>query len=171
MRSLAIILLSIFAAVIYGILHDQITARNSIEYFTIGHPPVFDTTDPTLLALGWGVIATWWVGLILGVPLAMAARLGQRPRLTARHLVRPLALMLLLVGLFATVAGLVGHYAARRQWVILLDPLASRIPPDRHIPFITDLWIHLASYAGAFLGGILICILTYRRRKLDVSCA
>ena len=171
MRSLTIILLCIAAAITYGILHDQITARICIEYFTIGHPPVFDTTDPTLLALGWGVIATWWVGLLLGVPLALAARLGQRPKLTARHLIRPLALMLLIVGLFATLAGLVGHYAARQQWVILLDPLASRIPPDRQIPFITDLWIHLASYAGAFLGGILLCILTYRRRRLDVSCA
>jgi hypothetical protein len=165
MRSLAIILLAIAAAVVYGILHDQITARICVEYFTIGHPPVFGTDDPTLLGLGWGVIATWWVGLMLGIPLAMCARLGARPKLTAGQLVRPLVLMLLIVGVVAALAGILGNYAARRQWIALLDPLATRVPPDRHIPFITDLSIHLASYAGAFLGGILLCIITYHRRK------
>ncbi|MEX0794660.1 MAG: hypothetical protein WD045_16100 [Pirellulaceae bacterium] len=76
MQFLLIIALSIASAVIYGILHDQITARVCVEYFTIGHPPVFNTEAPTLLGLGWGIIATWWVGLILGVGLAMVARIG-----------------------------------------------------------------------------------------------
>src|SRR5688500_10199748 len=80
MQSLAIIALCILFAAVYGILHDQFTARVCVEYFTIGHPPVFDTEDPTLLGLGWGVIATWWVGLIMGLPLAVAARLGKRPQ-------------------------------------------------------------------------------------------
>jgi hypothetical protein len=26
-----------------------------VEYFTIGHQPIFHTDDPTLLAFGWGV--------------------------------------------------------------------------------------------------------------------
>ncbi len=65
MQSIAIIFLCVFSAVVYGILHDQITARICVEYFTIGHPPVFGTDDPTLLGLGWGVIATWWVGCSL----------------------------------------------------------------------------------------------------------
>jgi hypothetical protein len=37
-QAIAIILLSIASAVGYGIVHDQITARICIEYFTIGHP-------------------------------------------------------------------------------------------------------------------------------------
>ena len=52
-----IVLLSIASAIGYGILHDQVTARVCVEYFTIGHPPVFSTDSPTLLALGWGTIA------------------------------------------------------------------------------------------------------------------
>ena len=40
MQALLIILLCIFAAIVYGIIHDQITARVCIEYFTVGHPPV-----------------------------------------------------------------------------------------------------------------------------------
>jgi hypothetical protein len=162
---LSIILLSIAAAVTYGILHDQITARICVEYFTVGHPPVFGTDDPTLLGFGWGILATWWVGLILGILLAFAARTGSRPKLHARQLVRPLAMMLLIVGAFATLAGFAGHAAAVRGWVVLLEPMASILPRERHVAFITDLWIHLASYAGAFVGGIVLCILVFRRRK------
>src|SRR4051812_25248560 len=113
MRFAAIILLSIVAAVVYGVIHDQVTARICVEYFTIGQPPVFDTEDPTLLGLGWGVIAAWWVGLILGVPLALAARAGSRPKVTASSLVRPLAFMLGAVGIVAAAAGAVGHTAAK----------------------------------------------------------
>ncbi|MFI5379272.1 MAG: hypothetical protein ACHRHE_08245 [Tepidisphaerales bacterium] len=43
MKVLATILLCILAAVCYGIVHDQVTARICVEYFTIGHPPVFLT--------------------------------------------------------------------------------------------------------------------------------
>ena len=66
MQSILVILLCIGSAICYGIVHDQITARICVEYFIIGHPPVFGTDSPTLLGLGWGVIASWWVGLILG---------------------------------------------------------------------------------------------------------
>jgi hypothetical protein len=43
----------------------------------------FHTTSPTLLAIGWGIIATWWVGLILGILAAPAARLGSWPKFNA----------------------------------------------------------------------------------------
>src|SRR5688500_18597339 len=157
-RFAAIVVLCIVAAVIYGVVHDQVTARICVEYFTIGHPPVFGTVDPTLLGLGWGVIATWWVGLILGVPLALSSRVGSWPRLGAAQLVRPLAVMLAVVGALALVAGVAGHVAATRRWVWLVEPMASRVPADRHVAFLTDLWAHSASYIGGFLGGIVLCL-------------
>jgi hypothetical protein len=152
------------AAVVYGVLHDQVTARICVEYFTIGHPPVFRTEDPTLLGLGWGVIATWWVGLMLGIPLAVAARGGVRPKWGARQLVRPLAVMLACVAGLAVVAGAVGHLAAVRGWMWLVEPMASRVPAGRHVAFLTDLWAHLASYAGGFVGGVILCVWVWRRR-------
>src|SRR3954463_16695995 len=98
MQSAMIVLLSIAAAVAYGILHDQVTARVCVEYFTIGHPPVFPTESPTRLGIGWGIIATWWVGLLLGIPLAVAARAGRRPWRGVRSLVRPVLTLLLVMG-------------------------------------------------------------------------
>ena len=64
MAPLRIIGLCISAAVLYGVAHDQVTARVCVEYFTIGHPRIIATESPTVLGLAWGVIATWWVGLI-----------------------------------------------------------------------------------------------------------
>ena len=52
MQIFGIVLLAGSAAVGYGIAHDLVNVRDSLEYFTVGHPPVFDTTSPTLLALG-----------------------------------------------------------------------------------------------------------------------
>jgi len=63
MEALKIAVTCIVAAVLYGIVHDQFTARICIEYFTIFHPPVFHTQSPTLLGIGWGILATWWVGV------------------------------------------------------------------------------------------------------------
>jgi hypothetical protein len=164
-RSLPIVLLCTLAAVAYGILHDQITARVCVEYFTIGHPPVFRTHDPTLLALGWGAIATWWVGLILGIALAVASRAGPWPKLNASQLARPLAIMLCSVAIISLLAGFIGHIAAERRWVRLLEPLASRIPTHRHVAFLTNLWAHSASYIGGFLGGIAMCAWALVRRS------
>src|SRR5215213_7445568 len=108
MRSVVIVAFCVAAAVAYGILHDQVTARVCLEYFTIGHPPVFPTESPTLLGIGWGVIATWWVGLLLGVPLAVSARAGGRPKRDARSLVRPILGLMVVMGVCATLAGIAG---------------------------------------------------------------
>jgi predicted outer membrane lipoprotein len=168
MQFIAIVVLSIIAACAYGIVHDQITARICVEYFTIGHPPVFGTDSPTLLGLGWGIIATWWVGLILGVPLACAARCGARPALSARELLRPLLVLLSCMSGVALLAGLVGHFAATSSIVFLVEPLASLVPKERHIAFLTDLWAHLASYGSGLVGGLILIGLTWRRRKITI---
>ena len=51
MPKVKITLLSIVAAVAYGIVHDQITARLCVEYFTVAHPPLIHTSSPTVLGL------------------------------------------------------------------------------------------------------------------------
>src|SRR5262249_9145692 len=149
--------------------HDQITARICVEYFTIGHPPVFGTDSPTLLGLGWGVLATWWIGLILGVPLAVAARAGHRPKRDARSLVRPLVRLMAVMVACALLAGMVGAILARRGLVFLVEPLASRIPTEKHVAFLADLWAHNASYLIGFAGGVVLIVQTWRSRRNTVQ--
>jgi hypothetical protein len=165
MSAFKIVGLCIVSAIVYGLVHDQITARVCIEYFTIGHPPVFPTESPTLLALGWGIIATWWCGLILGVPLAVIARLGSRPKLEAGDFLKPIAIQLVCMGVVAAVASGSGYFAARAGLVELMEPLASEIPEPVHLRFLADLWAHLASYGTGFLGGVLIWIWAWRERS------
>ncbi|MEW6236110.1 MAG: hypothetical protein AB1656_12050 [Candidatus Omnitrophota bacterium] len=164
MQAFYIILLAITSSVIYGVLHDQITARICIEYFTIGHPPVFHTDSPTLIGLGWGVIASWWVGLLLGVPLAYAARAGAWPKRSASSLIRPMAILMLSAGLAALLAGVIGYILARNGIAFLPHHMASRIPQEKQIAFMTDLWAHSASYAAGFAGGMILIAYVYFSR-------
>lgn len=164
MRAILIIILCIVSAICYGIIHDQITARICVEYFTIGHPPIFHTDSPTLQGFGWGVIATWWVGLILGVPLAIAARIGHRPKRSPMSLIRPIAVLLTIMGMCAALAGLLGFILARNVAAILMGPIAGQVPKNRHVAFLIDLWMHNASYLFGFFGGIVLVVKTWRSR-------
>lgn len=161
---LKIVLLCILAAVVYGILHDQITARVCVEYFTIGHPPVFETDSPMLLAIGWGVIATWWAGAILGIPAALLSQIGSWPRCSARQLVRPICVLLAVMAGAALLAGIAGYWAAQSGTLFLAEPLASKIPPAKHVAFLADASAHLASYGVGFAGGLFVWGYILRRR-------
>lgn len=159
----------VVAAVCYGIVHDQVTARVCVEYFTVGHPPVFATDDPTLLGIGWGVIATWWVGLLLGVPLAIVARAGSRPRRSVGSLVRPVAYLLAAMAVCALAAGVIGWMLASRGAVFFVGPIARAVPAERHVPFLADLWAHSASYLIGLVGGIGVIVLVWRSRGRTVA--
>jgi hypothetical protein len=139
-----------------------------VEYFTIGHPPVFGTDDPTLLGIGWGIIATWWVGLLLGVPLALAARAGSRPKRSVASLVRPLGWLFVVAGVSASCAGCLGWLLARSGLVFLVGPIAARVPTEKHVPFIADMWAHIASYLVGFLGGIFVIVYVWRSRPRHI---
>ena len=164
MKWIKIVLMCVVICVGYGIIHDQITARICVEYFTIGHSPLFLTDDPTVLGLVWGVLATWWVGVLLGVPLAAACRFGQLPKREPKTLWRPLLWLAAISFAIATAAGLVGWLAASRGWVFLVGSIADRVPEDRHVPFLVDLWAHSASYLVGIVGGIVIIATVLRGR-------
>ena len=168
MQSIKIILTCVVAAILYGTIHDQVTARICVEYFSVFHPPVFPTQSPTLLALGWGVIATWWMGAFLGILLAIAARAGSRTKISRSELVLPIAKLLAMMGVLATVAGLVGYVLSRQGAIAPPQWIASALPQGKHARFMADWWAHNASYCVGFFGGIGLCLVTFRRRQLKV---
>jgi len=164
MESFKIILLCIFAAVVYGILHDQVTARVCVEYFTIGHADIFHTDSPTLLAFGWGIIATWWVGLFLGVPAALLARFGSLPKMDAARPIRPIVCLMLIMGFVSLLAGMVGYQKALSGEIALRGTFGQLIPEANHPFFLADLWAHSAAYAVGFVGGVVIWLWILIRR-------
>jgi hypothetical protein len=155
-------LLCIVAAVVYGIVHDQRLASvlSTSPFF---HPHIFPTQSPTLLAIGWGILATWWVGAFLRVLLAIAARAGPMPKLTSREVFPSVARLLLIMGGCALVAGVVGYLWARGG-LIAPPPFVAGTPHLVASNFMADWWAHSASYASGFFGGLALCVLIYRKR-------
>jgi hypothetical protein len=99
--------------------------------------------------------------------LALAARVGSWPRFTASQLARPLAITLVAIGMLAFAAGVFGHVAGLRQWIVVVEPIAREIPEDKHVAFLTDLFAHLASYIGGALGGGVLCVsVLFRRARM-----
>jgi hypothetical protein len=148
----------------YGVLHDLVTIRISPEYFTIAHAPLIATDSVTLLAVAWGVAATWWVGAPLGLTLGLAATTGPRPRATASALARSLVSALGLTAGFAALAGMLGFLAASTGVVHVVGPLAARLTPDGQVRFVAVLWTHLASYAAGGILALVVVVRTWRER-------
>jgi hypothetical protein len=164
MEVLKIWLFCIGAAICYGIVHDQITVRICVEYFSVFHPTILPLKSPTLLALQWGILATWWVGAFLGVLLAIAARAGSRIPFRTPDLLRPIGILLVCMFAGAAIAGATGFVLTKAGYFDLdwLDPL---LPPARHARFMADWWAHSASYLVGIIGGLIVCVRTYFNRK------
>jgi hypothetical protein len=167
MESLKIVMFAIAAGILYGIAHDQITARVCIEYFTVFHPPLVPTDSPTLLGLAWGIVATWWAGAILGLALAFAARAGSSPKFAARDAFSLIIRLLPVMAASAAVFGIAGFVFATKK--IISPPwwVQSHLATSRFPNFMADWWAHNASYGSAFLGGAILCVIAYRRRRSD----
>jgi hypothetical protein len=164
MHALRIVLFSLGCAVLYGIVHDQVTARICVEYFTVGHPSLLGLRDPTVLGILWGIIATWWVGLALGLLLALVCRLGTRPTLTVRDVRWPILVVMLGVGLTSLIAGLAGYTLARTGALLMPYTLVTRVPVATQAAFLADAWAHQNAYNVGLLGGLAVCLWAWRER-------
>lgn len=157
-EALKIILLPTLAAIAYGIVMDQITIRVCPEYFTIAHPHILNTGSLTLLALAWGVIATWWAGAIAGVAFAIAARAGKLPKVTWRRFARPLAVLALVMALGTVAAGFAGAWATNSGSIPAVQAWALALPLDKQAAFMADAFAHVASYLIGALGCLTIAV-------------
>ncbi|MCL2117089.1 MAG: hypothetical protein FWH27_01555 [Planctomycetaceae bacterium] len=165
METIKIIGTTIIAACIYGMAHDMVTAHVCVEYFLPpAHPVIFPTTSPVALALIWGIIATWWVGLFLGLPLAFVCRIGRMPKLTAKDMICPILVMLVILYFASMLSGVLGYFSTHIG-VGLLPPLSTAVAPERHALFLFDIWAHGAAYLLGVVGGIVLMVWTWKKRR------
>ncbi|MBA2113272.1 hypothetical protein [Bremerella alba] len=170
-QSPLIVGLSIVMCVVYGVVHDQITARICVEYFTIGHKPILGgTEDPTVLGLAWGFLATWWVGAMLGIPLAFVSQTGSLVKKSAKDLIHPMLVLMAGTAALAAIAGVTCYVLTTGDMIHLAGGFEHVIASDKQDAFLIDLWIHNASYAGGFLGGAILMVWVvvdrYRQTRL-----
>ncbi len=163
-RSAQVILLSIFAACTYGVVHDQITVRLCLEYFTVAHPPLFHTASPTFLAICWGVAATAGIGAALGVVLALVSQSRGPAPYPVSQLARSILVLLAIMAASAFTAGIVGYQLSRRGFISIPAGLAPAISTPRHDRFMAVWFAHGASYLVGLAGGALLCLLIWRAR-------
>jgi len=157
--------MAITAAVVYGILLDLVTAHLCVEYFTIAHPRIVESENPVALALVWGVVATWWMGLLLGIPLAMACRAGKRPKQSALDVAPMVGKLLVATACCATVAGLAA-YGLSTLGVLTVPTFYLKLIPTEALPrFAAVFWAHNASYAASVLGGLIVIVRVWRARR------
>lgn len=144
--------LCIAAAVVYGVLHDLVTAHICVEYFSLGHPNPLDLHDPILLAFFWGVVATWWMGAILGVVFACFSRVGSLPPLGWFELVPKVCLVLLIAAILAVLTG----------FSVFLDDMAST-DFDRRYKAVSA--AHNMSYGATIFFSSMACSIIIRQRR------
>jgi hypothetical protein len=161
---LRIVLLCGLGMIGYGALQDQISARLSPEYFTIGHAPVPGISHPTLVGIAWGFLGGFPGGIALGIPLALAATLGDLPRLTARTLARPLLIVLAVTAIGTLIAGASGAYNASVVNIAIGEPWASFVPHERQWHFFVVACAHFGTYLGAGIAGCGLCLWAIWRR-------
>lgn len=157
--ALQIVGLCILGSVLYGIAHDMVTAHVAVEYFTVWHPHIVDSESPVVMALVWGVLATWWMGAFFGGMLSIAARAGELPKLVWRDFVSPLSLTLVGAWLLAMLIG-IGFYLYARY-----APGASGDSHEYERRLVVVGTVHAASYALTALGGIVLTVWTVLRRR------
>jgi hypothetical protein len=164
MQKAKIILFCTAAAVAYGIVHDQVTVRLCVEYFTIAHPPLFHATSPAVLGLCWGIAATCGVGALLGVVLAEVSQSAGLPPTPIRHIFRPIGGLLAIMAISASLAGLLGFELSRRSIIAIPAAFKDLIPASRHDRFMAVWFAHAASYLVGLAGGLAVIGRLWRAR-------
>lgn len=78
-RFLTIVIGCVGLACVLGICLDLVTANVAVEYFSVHHPQIVETESPWVLAIVWGIGASWWFGAISGVIVATINHRRQEP--------------------------------------------------------------------------------------------
>ena len=149
-KEYAFLLLTTFAAVIYGIVHDQITASISPEYFLVWKGLATDPRPWRIAVTLVAVRSSWWAGLLAGVCFLVAnnpTRSGRR-RLGYGELGRLAAVPPVVALVTAAACGAVN----------VVDPLGvgarvrELVAKPRLAAFMFVWGVHFGSYVGALVG-------------------
>ena len=120
--------------IIYAMMHDQILTRICLEYFTRGfhkrnmeswkHEPFFapfreiliqNEDNPTIVALVWGFVASWFVGAIVGCILSVCYLIFPKD-INLKKLIRNTLWMYLIAFICSVIGGFIAWYVCPQSW-------------------------------------------------------
>jgi hypothetical protein len=177
MKRLALFLvfvpLAILASGLFGALHDQISYSVSSEYFTKFKFLQFHLLNPDIpervRVLTVGFLATWWMGIPLGVLCGLAGVIQRSPALMWRALMFSLGIAVATTLVTAFVG--LGYGWEQTQDIDITAYRGWFIPPN-----VTDLrrflcagYMHNAAYIGGALSIASVWIFNITFRAITIS--
>ncbi len=158
-----IVLGAILWSVGLGIAIDLVTANVAVDYFAKYHPHVVDSTSPWILALVWGVIASWWAGSIGGAILALI-NWRLRPPLPANLVLRWVrnSCAIIWCVMMAIVAGVY-----MLAGLIPIEQRRATYEYDRRLMAVAI--AHMGEYFFAFVAVIVIALMMRKYAKSHAS--
>ena len=172
-REYLFLLACVFAAMIYGIVNDQITSAISWEYFYYGkelEKILGPDVPPDCAAMRWqaakiGAMATWSAGLFIGVALLMANNpSARRKRLSYHELLCLLPLVFSITVVFAVLLGFAG-WNGKLNWMSRDFLLMFETNSFRPQHFLATYGVHLGGYVGGLVGTIVAVVWIIKRRR------
>ncbi len=156
MQFAAILIFTTLLGASFGALRDGL--------LHLGVPAYFSMEMESAVFVG---AATWGVfGAILGLGLACAARLGTRPKRTARDLRKPVVVLLAVIAGFSLLAGIFGGVATDFGLRVLSPEVYDRLPPQTwaglHFCWFVQI---MGNYVGFVAGGMQVAWVWVSRKR------
>jgi hypothetical protein len=155
-RFLVIVLGSTGLACQLGICLDLITANVAVEYFSVHHPRIVPTENPWILAVVWGIAASWWFGAIAGVIVASINHWRKYPLESTRILkwtfIACIVLWLMMIGILLAVLAVTSR--------IPLDERQATFEHDRRLTAVA--MAHQFEYVLGAVALSVIAVMTWR---------
>jgi hypothetical protein len=172
---LLIILIAPLIGGIYGILHDQFTYTISPEYYTkfkfyqfglmdVGNEAIFP--NPRIEVSWVGFMATWWMGLPIGIILGIAGLFHKDHKQMLTVTMQAIAITIVITCITGLIGLLYGNYYLAETGVNWWLP--DNLIDQRN--FIAVGSMHNFSYEGGVIG--LLAGVTYsiwKKRKLEFN--
>lgn len=167
--------LAMIAAGLFGALHDQISYSVSPEYFTKFKFLQFRLLDPDIpervRASIVGFLASWWMGIPLGILCGLAGLIQRTPALMWWALVLSL-LLSVVITMVTALAGL-GYGWVQTQNFELADYRGWFIPSEVSAmrAFLCAGYMHNAAYLGGVLSVVAVWIFNIAFRRFTAASA
>jgi hypothetical protein len=147
------IFFSIILAGLFGIIHDQVTFSICTEYFTKFKYRQFnfkaeDFGSDRLTVTAIGFLATWWIGMFIGIVLGFTSLLLKDSNMMKSVVIKSLQIIFLITIFFSFLGFIYGRYYLTQKGVDWW------LPGDLNDlkGFITVGSIHNFSYIGGIIG-------------------
>ena len=166
MEAAKLILLTLAALCGYGAALGEVSAWICPEAFTLGRPAAFGALPALVLGPIWGALDFLIPSGFIGVAMAMAAHFGGRPAIKAFFFYRPLACLVALAAIAASVAGALGYHAVLTGAYPILGPMEHALTPQQHPLLAAVWWAMLGSHFAVLAGGIVLAVWTWKKRAV-----